>query len=469
MPARGEPPAWTPLPPLPAEAATAILAPPRLPLRATRQIPIFRRAAAAAVPIRLTVPTNGGRLLLARALHALFGRGGPLIALSGRRPPLDRLPADATLYVDAARLASVARPALEALLDDGRVWVLAGVEPGVVLEGPMATRLGAVTLDIPPLTARVAELPELAAAILAALARRAGLTTPSIEPAALAHLRSHRWPGDLAELEAVLARAFVLATGDTIELDHLVLEPAPAPPVSEPPTAPAAAAGPDASLDFLLAELAHELRNPLVTIKTFAQHLPALLEDSELRTRFAGLADEAIGRMDALLENVLAYARLPPPRIEGVDLQGLIERVMAEVEPEREDRHVRVRQATSPGAQCAGDPEHLAYALRNLLAGVMREVAPREELALDATANGVVTLRFAPGGAAVERLRRLAAPGSAAEEAAALADPTLLPLAFRLARTVLERNGGGFAVVPAGETTTLVVQLPVARPAAQNE
>jgi signal transduction histidine kinase len=463
MPARAEPRAWTALPALPADAATAILAPPRLPAAAASQLPLLRRAATAAVPVRLGVPTTGGRLLLARALHALFGRGGPLVAMAGRRPRLDDLPAESTLYLDAGRLTRAARFALEALLDDGRVWVLGGVEPEATLDGAVAIRLGGVTLDIPPLAARTAELPELAGAILGALARRSGTSAPSLTPAALARLGGHAWPGDLAELEAVLARAFVLTPGDTIGPEHLILAPPPA--ALAPDPAPIAAVGPDASLDFLLAELAHELRNPLVTIKTFAQHLPALLEDGELRTRFAGLADEAIGRMDALLENVLAYARLGPPRPEGVDLQGLIERVVAEVESELEDRHVRVRQATTPGAQCAGDPEHLAYALRNLLAGVMREVAPRDELALDATANGVVTLRFAPGGAAAERLRRLAAPGSAAEEAATLADPTLLPLAFRLARSVLERSGGGLAVVPAGETTTLVVQLP----AVQNE
>jgi signal transduction histidine kinase len=318
--------------------------------------------------------------------------------------------------------------------------------------------LAALALDVPPLAARTAELPELAAAIVSALARRSKVPPPEITPAARARLAVHPWRRDLAELEAVLGRAFALSPGDAIGPEHLVFDPEPVAPA--PPPAPRPSEASNGSLELLLAELAHELRNPLVTIKTFAQHLPALLEDAELRTRFAGLADEAIGRMDGLLENVLAYARLRPPRPEGVDLQALLARALAEVEPELAERHLRVRQAAAPGAQCAGDPEHLAYALRNLLSGVVREVPPQEELVVDATANGVVTLRFAPGGTAVERLRRLAAPDTAAAEAAALTDPTLLPLAFRLARTVLERNGGGLTVVPAGESTTLVVQLP---------
>lgn len=132
--------------------------------------------------------------------------------------------------------------------------------------------------------------------------------------------------------------------------------------------------------------------------------------------------------------------------------------MLAEVEPELTGRGVHVRRGGEGAAHCTGDPGHLAYALRNLFAGVVREVPPREELALDASVNGVVTVRFAAGGEAAAHLRRLASGDDDG-----LTDPTLLPLAFRLARTVLERNGGGLAVVPeAGNATTLVVRLPTA-------
>src|SRR6266849_9355327 len=104
--------------------------------------------------------------------------------------------------------------------------------------------------------------------------------------------------------------------------------------------------------------------------------------------------------MDGLLENVLAFARLGAPHREAVEVGPILARVLAELEPELAGRNVRVRQAAPPTARCAADPEHLAYALRNLVAGVGREVPAREELVIEATANGVVSLRFAAGGAA---------------------------------------------------------------------
>jgi signal transduction histidine kinase len=355
--------------------------------------------------------------------------------------------------VDVGRLAPETVLVLEAMLDDGAVWVLAAIEPGASPPAALAVRLAPVVLTVTPLGQRPADVPELARLVLDGLVQRRGGGRVTLAPDAVQRLGAHGWPGDVAELEAVLARALLVADGDVVEAEHLALGPEPA----EAPASAAAAAAHGAEIEFLLAELAHELRNPMVTIKTFARHLPQLLDDAELRGRFEQLTTEAIDRMDGLLENVLAFARLGTPRREAVE--GHASNALREMEPEIEGRAVRVRQATAPSARYTADPEHLAYALRNLFAGVVREVPAREALLLEATANGVVTLRFAAGEEAADRLRRLAAPGGAAS----LEDPTLLPLAFRLARAVLERNGGALTVVPeGGGTTTLVLRLPTA-------
>jgi signal transduction histidine kinase len=447
--------------PAPTADTAALLRPPLLPAAAAARVPLACRAAAARLPVLLSAPA-GSRLRLARALHASAGHAGPLFAVAGRRPRLDGLPAGAALYVDdVGALAPEAVLALQVLLDDGALWLLAGAAPDARLAPAVATRLAAITLDVPALAARAAELPGLGAALLGSLADRLGRPPPRLSDAAVAHLVARPWPGDLGELEGVLARAMLLTAGATLEVEHLLGTAAAADPPAEPP-----AVSVGAQLEFMLAELAHELRNPMVTIKTFARHLPEMLHDAELRDRFARLSDEAIARMDGVLENMLTFARLGEPAVRVFDVGALLERTLAEVGPELAERAVRVRQGTIPAAAGAGDPEQLGYALRNLFAGIVREVPAREEVALDASANGVVTLRFAAGGEAAERLRRLMAPPQSDDtttEAATLADPTLLPLSFRLARAVLERNGGTLAVAPGGgETTTVVVRLPTA-------
>jgi signal transduction histidine kinase len=299
--------------------------------------------------------------------------------------------------------------------------------------------------------------------VLAALAARAGRSRPALAPDALAALSGHAWPNGRGELESVLSRAFLLAGVDgTIEARHLELANVAMPETAAAPVVIAPDA-PGPRLEYLLAELAHELRNPLVTVKTFAQQLPALLEDEALRTRFAELTDEAVDRMDALLENVLAFARLKEPQPEALDVGALLDGVLGELTPTLDERDVRVRRVGA-GALCAADREHVRYALSNLLLGIAHETPPRAEVVVDASVNGMVSLRFGTG-AAVTRLRDL----TASTPGAALADPTFLPLAFTLARAVLERTGGRLGVAPdlGGQATVTVRLPPVGSPAMQ--
>jgi len=446
------------LPPLSADAAADILSAPRLAGDALARVPLAQGAARLRVPVLLRAPAGAPRLLLARALHAAARRSGPFVALTARRPALANLPADATVALDVGRLPPEGVVALEAMLDDAAAWVIAGSEPDATLPPALAARLGAVVLHVAPLYARPAELAAIAQSLLHGLARRAGGTPPQLSAHALARLSMHAWPGDVAELEVTLARAWLIAGGDTIDAEHLAFggEPAATAPASAV-AAPAPAHA--AELEFLLAELAHEVRNPLVTIKTFADHLPELMNDAALRDRFARLAHEGIARIDGLLENVIEFARLGTPRTETIELGPLLDRLLAEVEPALTERMVHVRRERDERARCTGDPNHVAYALRNLFAGVVREVPPREDLAIEASANGVVTLRFTAGAQATAHLKHLTgSPGDAA-----VGDPTFLPLVFRLARQALERNGGALGVVPeAGAATTLVVRLPAA-------
>src|SRR5262249_22756489 len=164
MPLRAEPHGRTALPPLDPAAAPPLLAPPRLSAAAASLVPLARRAGEARVPALLAMPAAAGRLAVARALHADAGRGGPLVAATGRRPPLTGLAAGTTLYLDAGALAPETALALEVLLDDGTVWVLAGLEPGGALPGALPGRFAAVVLEGPPLAARPGGIQELAAA-----------------------------------------------------------------------------------------------------------------------------------------------------------------------------------------------------------------------------------------------------------------------------------------------------------------
>jgi len=84
-------------------------------------------------------------------------------------------------------------------------------------------RLRVVEIVVPPLRERAGDLPLLAATLARRAAAAVGRPEPVLAPDALAALARHAWPGNVRELENCLTRAVVVASGDVIRAEHLVL------------------------------------------------------------------------------------------------------------------------------------------------------------------------------------------------------------------------------------------------------
>jgi len=84
-------------------------------------------------------------------------------------------------------------------------------------------RLRVVEIVVPPLRERAGDLPLLATTLVRRAAAAVGRPEPVLAPDALAALARHAWPGNVRELENCLTRAVVVASGDVIRAEHLVL------------------------------------------------------------------------------------------------------------------------------------------------------------------------------------------------------------------------------------------------------
>jgi DNA-binding NtrC family response regulator len=96
----------------------------------------------------------------------------------------------------------------------------AEVEAGRVRED-LFYRLNIVHLQLPPLRERPVDIPALAHHLLARLADRYQLAAADLAPDALAALTAYHWPGNIRELENVLARALALRSGRTLTVRDL--------------------------------------------------------------------------------------------------------------------------------------------------------------------------------------------------------------------------------------------------------
>jgi PAS domain S-box-containing protein len=90
-------------------------------------------------------------------------------------------------------------------------------------------RINVFPIHLPPLRQRSEDIPLLVNTFIRRMRSRTGKTISRLTPAAMQRFMEYRWPGNVRELKSALEFAFVLADGDTIDLDQLP------PKIAEPP------------------------------------------------------------------------------------------------------------------------------------------------------------------------------------------------------------------------------------------
>ena len=96
------------------------------------------------------------------------------------------------------------------------------------------------------------------------------------------------------------------------------------------------------ALGLLAASVSHEIRNPLVSVRTFIQLLPERLADEEFRTVFRELALSEIDRICALINDLLAFSRPAPAQRELTDMNELVGQIVRLLEVESRRRDVQL-------------------------------------------------------------------------------------------------------------------------------
>ena len=97
-----------------------------------------------------------------------------------------------------------------------------------------------------------------------------------------------------------------------------------------------------ATVGLLGASLAHEIRNPLVSIKTFVQLLPSHYQDPAFREKFFRLIGDEVGRIDQLTEQLLDLASPRAYAAEVVELHPLLRASLELVAAKAGHRNVKL-------------------------------------------------------------------------------------------------------------------------------
>jgi len=179
------------------------------------------------------------------------------------------------------------------------------------------------------------------------------------------------------------------------------------------------------TFERVVASLAHDLRNPMTAIQTFAHVIAAGRESSDSAKELGALASDACARLEGALEELQTYGSFGAPNAKVLDVAALARSVVAD-----DAEHA---PQTSLGAieplEVRADEAHLRFVIENLLAAALAEAGESGRVIVGTERDALVFNVPAARGA-VAKLHRL----SAVERQ---------PVSWRivLARAIAARNG----------------------------
>jgi signal transduction histidine kinase len=131
----------------------------------------------------------------------------------------------------------------------------------------------------------------------------------------------------------------------------------------------------------LTAGIAHEIKNPLVAIRTFAELLPERYEDEEFRSQFARVMMTEIARIDKLIDRLRGRGPAQNYDLAPLDVQIPLNEVLSLLSAKFEQTGIRVVKSTEAGSTLInGRLDDLKQLFLNLLINASEEMGKGGEI-----------------------------------------------------------------------------------------
>jgi len=224
------------------------------------------------------------------------------------------------------------------------------------------------------------------------------------------------------------------------------------------------------SLGLLTAGLAHEIRNPLVAIRTFTQLLPERYDDAEFREGFQGLALKEVDRICGLINDLLSFARPSKPNVSPENVNDTVDNIARILETQAKEKGVVImRDFNADLPKVWIDREQMKQVFMNLILNAIQ--AMHEGGSIGISTRSVSRHGTEPSGEFVQVEVRDTGIGISEADLQHIFDPFFTSkdegsgLGLAVSHQIVQEHGGFVTVESAvSKGTAFFVHIPVGKP-----
>lgn len=224
------------------------------------------------------------------------------------------------------------------------------------------------------------------------------------------------------------------------------------------------------SLETIAGGFAHEIRNPLTSIKTFIQLAPSRRDDPEFLGEFGSVVEEDVSRIERLIVEILDYARYMEPKLGEEDLNEIVMSCLQFVEVQAYRKGISLSNDLAQDLpRMLLDRQQIKQVLMNLFLNAMDaitspegRIAVRTHRLTKPTGEVWVQIEMADTGCGIsaDNLEHIFDPFYTTKHESAEREGTGLGLVI-VHQIIQEHNGHIEVESQVGRGTTFLINLPV--------
>jgi len=130
------------------------------------------------------------------------------------------------------------------------------------------------------------------------------------------------------------------------------------------------------SLETIAGGFAHEIRNPLTSIKTFIQLAPERKDDPQFIQEFSKVVLDDVYRIERLIQEILDYARYMEPKLTEEDFNDIVASCLYFIDVKADSHGIKIeKELASDLPRVMLDRQQIKQVLLNLLLNAMDSMA----------------------------------------------------------------------------------------------